>query len=73
MTTDVVVTGSGPSGMGAAVAAIDGGAQVLVFEKGDNYGGCGIICAGILQLEGGTRFQKEHGNSRAMPRCGSWF
>ena len=46
MTTDVVVAGSGPSGMGAAVAAIDAGAQVLVFEKGDNYGGCGIICAG---------------------------
>lgn len=61
MTTDVVVAGSGPSGMGAAVAAVDAGAQVLVFEKGDNYGGCGIICAGILQLEGGTRFQKEHG------------
>lgn len=61
MTTDVIIAGSGPSGMGAAVEAIDAGAKVVVFEKGDNYGGCGVISAGILQLEGGTRFQIEHG------------
>ena len=36
MTTDVIIAGSGPSGMGAAVEAIDAGAKVVVFEKGDN-------------------------------------
>ncbi len=60
-TTEVVVVGSGPAGMGAAVTAIDNGAKVIVFEKGQNYGGCGVISAGILKLEGGTKSQKAHG------------
>ncbi len=61
LATEVVVVGSGPAGMGAAVTAIDNGAKVTVFEKGRNYGGCGVISAGILKLEGGTRSQKAAG------------
>lgn len=50
MTTDVIVAGSGIAGMSAAIAAIDGGAKVLVFEKGENYGGCARINGGIIAL-----------------------
>lgn len=61
LSTEIVVAGSGPAGMGAAVTAIDNNAKVLIFEKGKNYGGCGVISAGILKLEGGTRSQKAAG------------
>ncbi len=59
--TDLVVVGSGIAGMSAAIAALDKGAKVLVFEKGKNYGGCAIINGGIMSLGGGTRTQREHG------------
>lgn len=61
MTADVVVAGSGIAGMSAAISALDLGGKVLVFEKGENYGGCAIINGGIIALRGGTRFQREHG------------
>ncbi len=61
MTTDVLVAGSGIAGMSAAITAIDLGAQVLVCEKGANYGGAAIINGGIIALRGGTRFQQENG------------
>lgn len=38
-TTDVVVVGSGASGMVAAISAAESGAAVLVLEKGDSWGG----------------------------------
>ncbi len=59
--TDVVVCGSGIAGMSAAIAAIDNGAKVQVYEKGEKYGGCAIINGGIIALGGGTRTQREHG------------
>lgn len=54
MTTDVLVAGSGIAGMSAAIAAIDNGAKVLVFEKGENYGGCARINGGIIALRNDT-------------------
>lgn len=61
ITTDVAVAGSGIAGMCAAAAAVDGGAKVIVFEKGENYGGAAVINGGIMALQGGTKWQREHG------------
>ena len=61
MTTDVVVCGSGIAGMCAATAAVDKGAKVVVFEKGKYYGGAAVINGGIMALQGGTKWQREHG------------
>lgn len=60
LTTDVVVAGSGIAGMCAATAAVDNGAKVIVFEKGKNYGGAAVINGGIMALQGGTKWQREH-------------
>jgi 3-oxosteroid 1-dehydrogenase len=38
-TTDVVVVGSGASGMVAAISAAEAGSEVLILEKGDTWGG----------------------------------
>ena len=55
---DVIVVGSGPTGLPAAIAAVEKGASVIVLEQGKEVGGCGVIAAGLLNLQGGTRIQK---------------
>ena len=55
---DAIVVGSGPTGLPAAIAAAEKGASVIVLEQGKEVGGCGVIAAGILNLQGGTRIQK---------------
>ena len=55
---DVIVAGSGPTGLPAAIAAVEKGASVIVLEQGKEIGGCGIISGGILSIGGGTRIQK---------------
>jgi succinate dehydrogenase/fumarate reductase flavoprotein subunit len=55
---DVVVVGSGPTGLPAAIAAVEEGASVIVVEQGKEVGGCGLIAGGILDIGGGTRIQK---------------
>ena len=55
---DVIVVGSGPTGLPAAVAAVDRGASVLLLEQSSTVGGCGVIAGGILNIGGGTRVQK---------------
>lgn len=55
---DVIVVGSGPTGLPAAIAAVEKGASVIVLEQGKEVGGCGVITAGLLNLQGGTRIQK---------------
>lgn len=36
-------------------------AKAVVFEKGKNYGGAAVINGGIMALQGGTKWQREHG------------
>ncbi len=46
--TDVLVVGSGGGGMTAAVTAKDNGCDVLVIEKGDQYGGSTSMSGGAI-------------------------
>ena len=58
MEADVIVVGSGPTGLPAAVAAVEKGASVIVLEQMKEVGGAGVIAGGILSMGGGTRVQK---------------
>jgi fumarate reductase flavoprotein subunit len=49
--TDVVVIGSGVSGLSAAVTAAEGGARVIVFEKQRSLGGTSNFFSGIFAVE----------------------
>ena len=58
---DVVVIGSGATGMPAAVRARDQGASVIVVEANYDVGGHAILSGGNVPLGGGTSWQKKHG------------
>ena len=58
---DVVVIGSGPTGLVAALRAREAGASVLIVEANYDSGGHGLINGGTVQLGGGTRLQKKFG------------
>jgi succinate dehydrogenase/fumarate reductase flavoprotein subunit len=58
--TDVVVVGSGATGLPAAIAAIEGGASVVVIEANWDVGGHAILSGGNVALGGGTSKQKQH-------------
>lgn len=58
---DVVVVGSGASGLPAAIRARDLGASVIVVEENFDVGGHGMISQGSVALGGGTSLQKRHG------------
>lgn len=58
---DVVVVGSGASGMPAAIRARDQNVSVLVIEENFDIGGHGIISQGSIALGGGTSTQKKYG------------
>lgn len=45
---DVLVMGSGTSGLSAAIAAAEGGVKVIVIEKQDIPGGSAVTSAGIV-------------------------
>src|SRR4030042_4419335 len=49
--TDVVVIGSGCSGLTAAVTAAQGGARVILFEKQQVVGGTSNFFDGIFAVE----------------------
>ncbi|MDR0656537.1 MAG: FAD-dependent oxidoreductase [Treponema sp.] len=55
--TDIVICGSGPSGLTAAVQAAENGAKVVVLEKAQAVGGASNMGMGPLGI--GTRFQKQ--------------
>lgn len=55
--TDVICVAAGPSGLAAAVAAAENGADVVVFEKASIVGGAANMGMGPFGL--GTRQQKE--------------
>ena len=58
---DVVVVGSGASGLPAAIRARDHAVSVLVVEENFDIGGHGIISQGSIALGGGTSVQQKHG------------
>lgn len=58
---DIVVIGSGPTGLLAALRARDAGASVLIVEANYDAGGHGVMNGGTIQLGGGTRLQKKYG------------
>jgi succinate dehydrogenase/fumarate reductase flavoprotein subunit len=47
-TADVVVLGGGMAGLCAAIAALEKGAEVLVLEKGNRFGGSMALSNGIV-------------------------
>jgi fumarate reductase flavoprotein subunit len=49
--TDVIVIGSGVSGLAAAVTAVEGSAKVIVFEKERSLGGTSNFFDGIFAVE----------------------
>ena len=53
---DVVVIGSGPSGLAAAAQAAENGAKVVVYEKANVSGGAANMGMGPLGI--GTKYQK---------------
>ena len=60
-TADVVVVGSGASGLPAAIRARDLGASVIVVEENTDVGGHGMISQGNVSLGGGTPLQQQFG------------
>ena len=61
VSADVVIVGSGATGLPAAIAAADAGASVLVVETNYDVGGHAIISGGNVPLGDGTSAQREYG------------
>src|SRR5580693_9858931 len=58
---DVVVIGSGATGLPAAIVAREAGASVIVVEAENHVGGHAITSGGNLPLGGGTSYQRKYG------------
>ncbi|NNE37866.1 MAG: FAD-binding protein, partial [Gammaproteobacteria bacterium] len=58
---DVVIIGSGPTGLVAANRASDAGASVIVVDANYDVGGHGLMNGGQIHLGGGTAMQKKYG------------
>src|ERR1700691_3129927 len=58
---DIVVIGSGATGVPAAIVAREAGASVIVVEAENHVGGHAITSGGNLPLGGGTSYQKKYG------------
>ena len=58
---DVVVIGSGASGLPAAIVAREAGSSVIVVEAQNHTGGHAICSGGNVPLGGGTSYQKKWG------------
>lgn len=58
---DVVVIGSGATGLPAAIAARQQGASVIVVEVNFDVGGHAIVSSGNVAIGGGTSAQKKYG------------
>lgn len=60
-TVDVVVVGSGASGLPAAIRALDRKASVVIVEENTDIGGHAMISGANINLGGGTALQKKYG------------
>jgi FAD binding domain len=58
---DIVVIGSGATGLPAAVVAREAGSSVILVEAEKDIGGHAIISGGNIPLGGGTSVQKQYG------------
>jgi succinate dehydrogenase/fumarate reductase flavoprotein subunit len=58
---DIVVIGSGATGLPAAIMAREAGASVIVVEAQNHIGGHAITSGGNLPLGGGNSYQKKYG------------
>jgi succinate dehydrogenase/fumarate reductase flavoprotein subunit len=58
---DVVVVGSGATGLPAAIVAREAGASVIVVEAEPDIGGHAITSGGNVPLGGGNSAQRAHG------------
>jgi len=58
---DVIVIGSGATGMPAAIVAREAGASVILVEAQSHIGGHAITSGGNLPLGGGTSYQRKYG------------
>jgi hypothetical protein len=58
---DIVVIGSGATGLPAAIVAREGGSSVILVEAQNHAGGHAICSGGNVPLGGGTSFQKKWG------------
>jgi len=58
---DVVVVGSGATGMPAAIVAREAGCSVIVVEAEADIGGHAMVSGGNVPLGGGTSAQKKYG------------
>jgi hypothetical protein len=58
---DVVVIGSGATGLPAAIEAREAGAAVIIVEANWDIGGHAALSGGNVALGGGTSHQKKHG------------
>jgi succinate dehydrogenase/fumarate reductase flavoprotein subunit len=61
LAADVVVIGSGATGLPAAIVAREAGASVIVVEAEADIGGHAITSGGNVPLGGGTSAQKKYG------------
>lgn len=58
---DVVVVGSGATGLPAALEAAENGASVILIDANYDVGGHAILSGGAVPLGGGTSRQKKYG------------
>src|SRR5271167_4218190 len=58
---DIVVIGSGATGLPAAIVAQEAGSSVILVEAEKDIGGHAIISGGNVPLGGGTSVQKKYG------------
>jgi len=58
---DVVVIGSGATGLPAAIVAQEAGSSVILVEAENDIGGHAITSGGNVPLGGGTSVQKKYG------------